>query len=131
MIAEEVYAIVTQAAHPVRPGETVKAQLNRAWENLGRPPMWRMKSAWWRDGSGSWSAQAVRDFQDRYLRWREAEARRAASQAETQALLRARRGRAELEAARKAHRAPLARSERQLAACDDTLRLPHPHEDRP
>ena len=131
MIADEVHAIVTQAARPVRPGESIKTQLHRAWENLGRPPMWRMRSAWWRDGSGSWSAQAVRDFQDRYLRWREAEARRAASQARTQALLRARRGRAELEAARNEHRAQLARIERQLAACEDALRLPHPDEDRP
>lgn len=131
VIADEVYTIVTQAAHPVRLGESIKAQLHRAWENLGRPPMWRMRSAWWRDGSGSWSAQAVRDLQDRFLRWREAEARRAASQARTDALLRARKGRAELEAARHEHRAQLARIERQLAACDDALRVPDPHPDRP
>lgn len=76
-IADELHAIVTRAAQPIRPGDSVKAQQNRAWLNLGRPALWRLRSAWWRDGSGSWSAAAVRDFQARFQNHIERERRRA------------------------------------------------------
>ena len=77
-IADELHAITKAAAQPVRPGESIKSQMNRAWANLGRPPRWRLRSAWWRDGSAQWSAAAVRDFQERYRAFLEREARRRA-----------------------------------------------------
>jgi hypothetical protein len=66
-ISREGYTIVRQAALPVQPGDTVKAQINRAYVALGRPPFWRVKAAWYGE-SGSWSAAAMRDLQDRYRR---------------------------------------------------------------
>ena len=46
-IKEEMQAIVFEAAAPIEPGETVKGQMVRAWKNLGRPPFWRVRAAWW------------------------------------------------------------------------------------
>lgn len=60
-------------------GETVKAQMRRAWTALGRPPMWRVRAAWYGE-AGSWSAAAFEDLRARYQIWcakkeREARAR--------------------------------------------------------
>src|ERR1700710_576758 len=76
VIAEEMQSIVRQAAQPVAPGDTIKAQMVRSWERLGRPAWWRLKAAWYGEAA-TFSAQAARDMQQRYLRWRDAEARRA------------------------------------------------------
>jgi hypothetical protein len=65
VIAREGYTIARQAALPIQPGDTVKAQLNRAWVALGRPPFWRVRAAWY-GSAGSFSAAAIRDLQDRY-----------------------------------------------------------------
>ncbi len=113
-IADELYQLSHQAAGKVRPGATVKEQLNAAWENLGRPPLWRLKSAWWRDGSGDWSAQAVKDFQQRFIAWREVEVRRATSAAETERVRQAALNRDLLEELRGKHLAELARIEARL-----------------
>ncbi|MCW6512621.1 hypothetical protein [Lichenifustis flavocetrariae] len=75
-IAFEVKTICRRAAEPIQPGEGVKTQLRRAWENLGRPPFWRVRAGWY-DSAGSWSASAVKDFQARYLAMLERERRRA------------------------------------------------------
>ncbi|UDL95477.1 hypothetical protein LGH83_04450 [Lichenihabitans sp. PAMC28606] len=66
-IAFEIQTICRRAAEPVAPGESIKAQLRRAWVNLGRPPMWRLRAGWYSDNAGNWSAAAVADFQSRYL----------------------------------------------------------------
>ena len=115
-ISDELFSLSHQAAGKVRPGATVKEQLMAAWENLGRPPMWRLKSAWWRDGSADWSAKAVKDFQERFLAWREAEARRAASNFETERARQMAADRATLEAERDKCVAALARLESRLAS---------------
>lgn len=72
-IAEEAYSIVRQAALPIQPGDTIKAQINRAWVALGRPPHWRVRASWYRE-AGGFSAVAIRDLQDRY---RDMQAKRA------------------------------------------------------
>jgi hypothetical protein len=66
-IALEVKTICRRAAEPVLPGESITAQLRRAWDNLGRPPFWRVRAGWYDDRAGNWSAAAVKDFQDRYV----------------------------------------------------------------
>ncbi len=88
VIGLEVRTICRRAAEPVRPGESIKTQLRRAWSNLERPPFWRLRSGWYGEGGG-WSAAAVADFQRRYLAMTERHARRAA---EAQAIERAKRG---------------------------------------
>ena len=65
-LPDRLHFIVTDAAQPIRPGDTVQAQQNRSQAALGGFPMWRIKSAWWRDGSHAWSAQAVRQLETRY-----------------------------------------------------------------
>ncbi|MDX7953738.1 hypothetical protein P7D22_21470 [Lichenihabitans sp. Uapishka_5] len=68
-IEEELFTISHGAVGRIAAGMSVKAQLQQAWTNLGRPSWWRLKSAWYRDGSGAWSAAAVFDFQERYRRF--------------------------------------------------------------
>jgi hypothetical protein len=63
-IAADMQSIVFAASEPIRPGESVKAQIRRAWEALGRPPYWRVRAAWYRE-AGCWSGEAVRDFEAR------------------------------------------------------------------
>ena len=67
-LAIEAQQIVRNAAQPVESGETVKAQMRRAWAALGRPPFWRVRAAWY-GAAGSWSAAAFDDLRDRYDRW--------------------------------------------------------------
>lgn len=63
-LAREMQAIVKDAAQPVSPGETVKGQMRRAWNELRRPPFWRVRAAWWGE-AGKWVASAVEDFRRR------------------------------------------------------------------
>ncbi len=122
VIATEMQSLVRHAAEPIKAGETVKAQMVRSWERLGRPTWWRIKACWYGE-SGGFSAQAVRDIQARYRLWREAETRRAAHAAEVEQLTRDRLDREALEATRAEYRSELARIEQQLAACDETFRF--------
>ena len=64
-IAIEARDMVRRAAEPVQPGETVKAQMRRAWINLGRPKFWRVRAAWHGE-AGNWLAPAFRDLEERY-----------------------------------------------------------------
>lgn len=68
VVAHRMREIVFDAATPVLPGEKLKAQMNRAWANLGRPSFWRIVSAW-RGEAGCWSAAAAYDFEGRYAAW--------------------------------------------------------------
>ena len=54
-IALEARSLVRDAACPVTPGETVKAQMRRAWDNLGCWHWWRVRAAW-NGEAGCWSA---------------------------------------------------------------------------
>lgn len=81
-LAIEMQQLVRSAAEPVAPGETVKAQMRRAWAVLGRPPYWRLRAAWYGE-AGCWSGAAVLDFQSRARarETREAKARDSAGEA--------------------------------------------------
>lgn len=78
-IASEMQSLVFEAAEPVRPGDTVKAQQRRAWIELQRPPWWRLRAAWYGEAD-CWSGRAVDDMRqrDRARREREASLRDAA-----------------------------------------------------
>jgi len=70
-IAAEAQSMVMEAAQPVEPGETVKAQMNRAARNLRYVRGdWRIKAAWYLE-AGCWGAATFRDLQERYAVWRE------------------------------------------------------------
>lgn len=88
MIAGEMQRVVLGAAAPIRPGDTVKAQLNRAWEALGRPQFWRVRAAWYGE-AGCWSATAVDDMRRRSRARLEREARAREHAKEAAATLRA------------------------------------------
>lgn len=62
--ADEMQRIAFGAAAPVTPGESVKAQMLRAWRALGKPPYWRLKDAWL-GYAGKWRDEAVDDFRQR------------------------------------------------------------------
>lgn len=81
-IAADMQSIVFAASEPIRPGESVKAQIRRAWEALGRPPHWRVRAAWYSE-AGCWSGSAVRDFEarDHKRRLKEKAAQQHAKQA--------------------------------------------------
>lgn len=64
-LAGEMSVLVRFAAEPVSPGESIKAQMNRAWVSLGRPPFWRVRDAWW-GYAGCWVGRAVDDFRKRH-----------------------------------------------------------------
>lgn len=71
-IAREAKKIVFNAAMPIVPGETPKAQMNRAAKALGFDlGHWRIRSAWYGE-AGAWSAKA---FLDLYRRWKRFEAK--------------------------------------------------------
>ena len=82
VLSAEAQRLVQSAAEPIRPGETVKAQMRRAWMNLGRPAFWRVKAAWYGE-AGCWSAAAMQDLREREARWssRELEAGREEARA--------------------------------------------------
>lgn len=63
-IACEMERLVKHAAEPIAAGESIKAQMRRAWEALGRPTWWRFRAAWYRE-AGAWPAYVVDDFRTR------------------------------------------------------------------
>lgn len=76
-VALDAQSIVFAAADPVQPGETVKAQMNRAARNLGfKAGDWRVKAAWYLE-AGCWSAALFRDFEERFEQWNARHERRA------------------------------------------------------
>lgn len=69
-VALDAERMVKAAALPVEPGETIKAQMNRAARNLRYPSGdWRVRAAWYRE-AGCWGAAAFRDLQERYAAFR-------------------------------------------------------------
>lgn len=64
LIAVEAQGIVRDAAQPISPGENIKAQMQRAWNALGRPAFWRVRAAWHGE-AGRWSAAALEDLRAR------------------------------------------------------------------
>lgn len=80
-LALEMQEIVRDAAGSVRAGETVKAQMRRAWERLRRPSWWRLRAAWYGE-AGCWSGKAIEDLRRRAaaLGEKEAKARDEASE---------------------------------------------------
>ena len=124
-IAAEAQHIVREAAGSAS-GLTVKGQIRQAARNLGYAvESWRIREAWY-GRAGNWSAQAIRDLQDRFITWRERDTARAAADHAS----RAARDLALLETARAAHRAELAAVERRIAACRAALRVADPNQDR-
>lgn len=85
-IASEARRLVMSAAEPVSPGETVKAQMRRAWERLGRPSWWRLKAAWYGE-AGCWSAAALEDLRQRVERWTARQEERGRAEAENLATI--------------------------------------------
>lgn len=84
-IAAEAQTLVREAAKPIAPGDTVKAQLRRAARALGyRDGDWRIRAAWYRE-AGCWSASALEDLRARFRTWRAAQDRAAIVEMETQA----------------------------------------------
>ena len=82
-LAIEARSIVRGAAEPITAGETVKAQMRRAWTALGRPPMWRLRAAWYGE-AGSWSAAAFEDLRGRYRAWCEKQEREGRARTSTE-----------------------------------------------
>ena len=115
-ISFEIRTICRKAAEPVRAGESIKAQLLRAWENLGRPAFWRIRSGWYDDRAGNWSAAAVADFQRRYLAMTDRQARRAAQAQYIESAKREDRGLSDAEQAIVEYRTLVSRIEALEAA---------------
>ncbi len=109
-IGFEIRTICRRAAEPLQAGENVKAQMRRAWENLSRPPFWRLRSGWYGEG-GAWSAAAVKDFQSRYLDLVERKRRQAEHRKTIEAMTRPPGPPATLELARDELRSLYARIE--------------------
>ena len=86
-IASEAQQIVRRAAGNAS-GLIVKGQIRQAARNLGyAADSWRVREAWY-GRAGTWSAQAIRDLQDRFLAWRERDdCRKSAQDAIDRALL--------------------------------------------
>lgn len=68
-IAAELEGLVKRAAHPLRPGEGVTAQMRRAWRALGQPDWWRFRAAWYGQAHEGWAVGVVDDLRRRYARW--------------------------------------------------------------
>lgn len=64
-LAREMRGIVFAAAEPISAGETVKTQMRKAWQALGRPAWWRVKAAWYGE-AGPWSGTAHEDMRRRH-----------------------------------------------------------------
>lgn len=109
-IAAEAQTIVRRAAGNAS-GLIVKGQIRQAARNLGYPAeSWRIREAWY-GRAGNWSAQAIRDLQDRFLAWREREeGRKSARDAASRVLL---------EQTRARYLADLAAIEARLAGLPD------------
>lgn len=76
-IAFEARRIVRNAAEPVPPGSTVKAQMRSAAIALGYPVgSWRIRAAWNGEAS-SWSAEAFELLRNRHRLWRSKQEARA------------------------------------------------------
>ncbi len=121
LIAAEIRTICRHASEPIRPGDTVKEQIRRAWMALDRPAFWRVRSGFYGEG-GTWSAAAVADFQARY---RTLMARRVREDDAAKAVERVKQGRGaptDVELARDDYRTLLAR----LEAVEAALRLRGP-----
>ena len=74
-IGTECQGYVRDAGEPG--GGTIKAQQNRAAENLGYPRgHWRIREAWYGE-AGSWSCWAVEELRLRYDNWKAATEREA------------------------------------------------------
>lgn len=84
--ADEMRQLVLDASGEPRVGERIKAQMNRAWENLGRPKFWRVRAAW-NGEAGCWSGVAIREFQERHRSWREKQETQARAKASVVAQL--------------------------------------------
>jgi hypothetical protein len=70
-LALEAEQLVKDAAAPCKPGEKIKAQLNRACERLGyHSDRWRVRAAWYRE-AGCWSASALEELRSRAAAWKE------------------------------------------------------------
>ena len=109
-IATEAHQIVRRAAGGAS-GLTVKGQIRQAARNLGyAADSWRIREAWY-GRAGSWSAQAIRDLQDRFKSWRERTEGRMNAQAAADRTL--------LEQTRARYLADLAAIEARLAGLPD------------
>ena len=114
VIADELQRYVRAAAEPVKPGETVSAQMRRAQQRL-QLKWWRLKACWYGE-AGCFSAAAANEVQTQFGNWRAREQARAAEAAQTERLIRQQRDAAALAAARTEHLKALAQIELRLAA---------------
>lgn len=82
-VALDAQRMVRAAAHPLEPGDTVKAQMRRASQNLRYVAGdWRVKAAWYGE-AGCWGAALFRDFEERFHAWDARRQRRADAQQST------------------------------------------------
>lgn len=69
---DEAQRLARSAAFPVRPGESIKAQMRRSAERLGmardRTLLRRHRAAWYGE-AGSWGADLLIDLQSRFAAW--------------------------------------------------------------
>ncbi len=65
-LAAEMRRIVLAAASVAvgEPAGTPKAQINRAWDSLGRPDYWRVREAFY-GNAGNWKGTAIEEFRRR------------------------------------------------------------------
>ena len=67
-IAAELQQVVFKAAGTIKPGMSIKAQMNAACDNLGYPRgHWRVREAWYGTAS-NWNGKAIFDLLGRYNR---------------------------------------------------------------
>lgn len=67
-LAKNLQKIVLDAAKPVEPGMSIKAQINQACDNLGyKRGHWRVREAWYGEAD-NWRAKAVFEMIDRHNR---------------------------------------------------------------
>lgn len=65
VLANEMQIIARSAAEPAAIGDSIKAEMVRAWQALSRPPWWRLKAAWYGE-AGCWSGRAIEEFRARH-----------------------------------------------------------------
>lgn len=69
---DEAQRLTRSAAFPVRPGESIKAQMRRSAERLGMArdsTLLRRHRAAWYGEAGSWGADLLIDLQSRFAAW--------------------------------------------------------------